>query len=212
MRRRAIEAPRDVLSPGLRVLGLGGKLIWIAGFLVLVLGALVYPVFAANGRTGDYQQRVGLDGAQYLATQYLDAGDAAAIRWINEHITGDPVIVEATGGEYTYYARISTFTGLPTILGWAGHEIQWRVNWLNVPANAADFNRRLSDINTIYTSTDAGLVRQLLQHYQASYLYVGALEQRTYANVNLSHFSQAPFSQFLTPVYQAEGVIIYQIS
>ncbi len=212
MWRRRVEARRDVLSPGLRVLGVSGKLIWMVGFLVLVLGALVYPVFAANGRTGDYQQQVGLDGAQYLANQPLDAGDADAIRWINGHITGDPVIVEATGGEYTYYARISTFTGLPTILGWAGHEIQWRVNWLNVPANAADFNRRLGDINTIYTSSDAGLVRQLLQHYQASYLYVGALEQRTYPNVDLGHFSQAPFSSFLTPVYQAEGVVIYQIS
>src|SRR5579883_563037 len=212
MWRRRVEARRDVLSPGLRVLGLSGKLFWMVGFLVLVLGALVYPVFATNARTGHYQQPVGLDGAQYLASQPLDAGDADAIRWINTHIAGDPVIVEATGGEYTYYARISTFTGLPTILGWAGHEIQWRVNWLNVPANAADFNRRAGDITTIYTSTDAGLVRQLLQHYQARYLYVGALEQRTYPSVDLSHFSQAPFSQFLTPVYRAEGVTIYQIS
>ncbi len=201
--RGGYRAP-DALTPGLRVLGLGGKLVWICAFLPLVLGALVYPLFATDARTGQYHQQVGLNGAQFLDALY--PGDAAAIRWINTHIAGDPVIVEATGGEYTDFARISTFTGLPTILGWAGHEIQWRVNWLNNPANAADFNRRSADLDTIYTSTDAQQVMQLLHYYHASYLYVGTLEHQKYPKADLSRFSQ-----FLPVVYQAEGVTIYRI-
>ncbi len=192
------------LPAGLRVLGLGGKLVWMAGLLVLVLGALVYPVFATNARTGDYAQRVGIDGAQYLTTLY--PGDAAAIRWINTHIDGDPVIVEATGGEYSDFARVSTFTGLPTVLGWGGHEYQWRVNWLSDPTHAADFNQRAADLDTIYTSPDQGQVMQLLQRYQARYLYVGTLEHQKYPKADLGRFAQ-----FLQPVYQAEGVSIYAI-
>ncbi len=193
------------LTPGLRVLGVSGKLVWMACFLVLVLGALVYPVFAPDARTGHYAQHAGLDGAQYLAQLY--PGDAAAIRWINTHIDGDPVIVEATGGEYTDFGMVSTFTGLPTILGWGGHEYQWRVNWLNDPTNAADFNRRAGDLDTIYTSTDSGLVMQLLHQYHAGYLYVGALEYQKYPKADLSRFAQ-----FLQPVYQADGVTIYAVS
>jgi uncharacterized membrane protein len=195
----------DRMTPSLRVLGLSGKLVWMCALLLLALGALVYPLFATDARTGQYHQRVGLDGAQYLETLY--PGDAAAIRWINTHIEGDPVIVEATGGEYSDFARVSTFTGLPTVLGWGGHEYQWRVNWLNDPANAADFNQRAADLDTIYTSTDAGLVMRLLHRYDASYLYVGTLEHQKYPKADLGRFAQ-----FLTVVYQAEGVTIYRIS
>ncbi len=194
----------DALTPSLRLLGLSGKLVWMLGLLVLVLGALVYPLFAANARTGQYHQQVGLDGAQYLQTLY--PGDAAAIRWINTHIDGDPVLVEATGGEYSDFARISTFTGLPTVLGWGGHEVQWRVNWLTNPTNAADFNRRSADLDTIYTSTDAAQVLQVLHRYQARYLYVGALEHQKYPQADLGRFAQ-----FLSVVYQAGDVTIYRI-
>ncbi len=202
--RRGNYRSPDMLTPSLRVLGLSGKLVWMGALLVLVLGALVYPLFATDARTGQYHQQVGLDGAQYLETLY--PGDAAAIRWINTHIEGDPVIVEATGGEYSDFARVSTFTGLPTLLGWGGHEYQWRVNWLNDPAHAADFNQRAADLDTIYTSTDTALVMQLLHRYDASYLYVGTLEHQKYPKADLGRFAQ-----FLTVVYQAEGVTIYRI-
>jgi uncharacterized membrane protein len=193
------------MTPGLRVLGLGGKLIWICGFLLLVLLALVYPLFATDARTGQYHQAVGLDGVQYLDA--LSPGDVAAIHWINTHIDGDPVMVEATGDEYSDYARVSTFTGLPTVLGWSLHEYQWRVNWLNNPTNAADYTRRSADLDTIYTSSDAGLVKQLLHRYNASYLYVGALERQKYPKADLGRFAA-----YLPVVYQAEGVTIYRVA
>jgi uncharacterized membrane protein len=141
------------------------------------------------------------------------------------HVEGDGVIVEATGGEYTGFARISTFTGLPTILGWGGHEVQWRVNWLNNPANAADFSRRSADIDAIYTSADQGQVLALLHQYHARYLYVGALEQWKYGGAGLTcslyvgdqSQVQHPvdlgrFAQYLAIAYQANGVTIYQVN
>jgi uncharacterized membrane protein len=36
------------------------------------------------------------------------------------------VVAEAVGGAYSNYARISIYTGLPTVLGWGNHEGQWR--------------------------------------------------------------------------------------
>ena len=139
-----------------------------------------------------------------------DPGDYAAIQWINSHIQGDPVIVEAFdtqgGGDYSDYSRISAFTGLPTLMGWLGHEYQWRVNWLNKDYNAADFYRRGADIDQIYTSTNPNLVLALLARYNARYLYVGPLEQQTYSKANLQRFSS-----FMPIVYSAYGVTIYEV-
>ena len=39
---------------------------------------------------------------------------------------GRPVVAEAVGGDYTDHARVSTFSGLPTLIGWVGHELQCR--------------------------------------------------------------------------------------
>jgi uncharacterized membrane protein len=196
---------RAGLPPALHVVGVGGKLLWMVGFAVLVLGALVFPVFAADARTGHYQHSVGLDGTRALAQLY--PGDAEAIAWLKTHVEGDPVIVEATGGEYSDFARVSTFTGLPTILGWGGHEVQWRVNWLNDAANAADFNRRGGDLDTIYTSADSAQVLQLLHFYHARYLYVGALERQKYPDADPGRYAQ-----FLRIVYQKDNVTIYAVS
>ncbi|HEY1348459.1 MAG TPA: DUF2298 domain-containing protein [Ktedonobacteraceae bacterium] len=179
--------------------------LWSAALLVFLLMGAVYPLTAAYQRYGNFTQRdTSLDGLNYLRS--YAPGDYAAIRWIDRNITGDPAIVEAFGSDYTDYGRISAFTGLPTIMGWEGHEWQWRVNWVSRGFNSADFFRRIGDINQIYTSNAAQTVLTLMAHYGARYLYVGALEQATYVGVNLQRFGS-----FLNVVYQSDGVTIYHV-
>ncbi len=154
-----------------------------------------------------------LDGLEYLkncqpwSCPYTNsAGDYAAIRWLNAHAQGDPVIVEAMGDDYSFYGRISAFTGLPTLMGWAGHEQQWRLTWLENDANNAEYQRRAPDIDQIYTSPDAHVVLSLMAHYKAQYLYVGQLEIQKYPTTNLHRYSA-----FMQIVYQSKGVTIYRI-
>ena len=53
--------------------------------------------------------------------------DLALIDWLNAHIHGTPVIAEASIGPYRGNgSRISSATGLPTIIGWERHEEQQR--------------------------------------------------------------------------------------
>lgn len=188
--------------------------LWLAGLLLLLLASAVYPLVGTYARTNHYTQRTNsLDGIDYLQTckvpdcDYDTSGDYAAIRWLNSHVSGDPVIVEAVGDDYSSYARISAFTGLPTPMGWVGHEYQWRVNWLNNGLNAADFQNRKSDVETIYTDPHQSVVMDLLARYHVRYLYVGLLEQMKYPTANLHRFSS-----FLHSVYSANGVTIYQVS
>jgi uncharacterized membrane protein len=128
--------------------------------------------------------------------------------------------VEALGPDYSDYARISSFTGLPTIMGWVGHEYQWRVNWLSRDFNNADFNQRVGDGNKICGTTDSGcgdidkiytdpnpsVVLDLLARYKAQYLYVGPLEHETYIKADLNRFSK-----FMQIVYSTQGVTIYKV-
>src|SRR2546421_3860897 len=205
--------PQVAVARGQHWMQRGVEGIWIAGLLLLLLASAVYPLVGTYARTNHYMQRTNsLDGIGYLQNckvpdcDYDTAGDYAAIRWLNSRVSGDPILVEAVGDDYTSYARISAFTGLPTPIGWIGHEYQWRVNWLNNGLNAVDFDSRKSDVDTIYTDPHPSVVMNLLARYHVQYLYVGLLEQMKYPKANLQRFSA-----FLHVVYSAQGVTIYQV-
>ena len=74
-------------------------------------------------------------------------GRLEAIAWLNDHAPADAVVLETVGEDYSRvgHARISTFTGLPTVLGWPGHELQW----------GHDPGTRRADVATLYETTAA---------------------------------------------------------
>jgi uncharacterized membrane protein len=122
----------------------------------------------------------------------------AALMWLRENVAGTPVILEAVGGSYTHYGRVSAGTGLPTVLGWPGHQHQWRGSTME-PA------RREPSVETIYSQPDWAQVVDLLNRYQVSYIYVGDLERSSYGVDGLEKFEQ-----FLTVAYTNGGVTIYK--
>ena len=167
--------------------------------LLLVSAGLIYPALAIPARAGEYGGPPTLDGAAYLAETQPD--DYAAIAWLNENVVGDPVILEAPGDKfraYVYEARVSAHTGLPTLLGWAGHEHQWRGNY-------DEQALREPDIETLYTSTNPGEVLTLLDKYGINYVYVGPLERARYPAPGLKKFAQ-----LMEIVYSTGNVTIYR--
>jgi YYY domain-containing protein len=192
---------RDALQGGVKAL----RTAFLAGFWVLFIMGLVYPLLgnitrAGNfERTGETDHRPTLDGTAYLAQGQAD--DYAAIAWLNENVEDAPVILEkpGTGGSsYVYEGRVSALTGLPTLLGWAGHEGQWRGSY--------DVQRaREPDIETIYASLDVDRARELLEAYDVEYVYVGPLERSAYDPRALEKFAR-----FMNVVYENEGVTIYK--
>jgi uncharacterized membrane protein len=202
----------------------GLMVLWGCALLLLVLASMVFPLLSPatryertdNTHPQPYFLNTNtLDGMAYLASchvpdcDYDTSGDYAAIRWLNEYISGAPVIVEANGDDYHFNGRVSVFTGLPTIINWPGHELQWRINWLNDqnhPRNQQDFNSRGLDIDTIYTSLQPATVLSTMAHYHAQYVYVGTLERTKYPEANLTRFST-----FMQTVYSQHGVTIYQV-
>jgi YYY domain-containing protein len=171
--------------------------LWVAGFVPLVVASLIYPVLGTNSKAAGFKVSPTLDGMAYLELGEKD--DLAAIRWLRANVQGAPVILEATGGSYTYYGRVSVHTGLPTLLGWGGHELQWRGNY-------DEPGRREPVIETLYTSPDLESTRALLDEYDIKYVYVGQLEKSTY---NVSRPVLEKFETLMDVVYTGGEVTIY---
>ena len=177
-------------------LGLTGRRFWLGGLVVLVACAGVYTVAGAYSREAGFRSAPTLDGLRWLEVQA--PGDAAAIRWLNANVRGAPTLLEAVGSDYDNagHARMSTFTGLPAVLGWPGHEAQW----------AHDQGTRQQDVKTLYSTTDLGLSRALLQRYAVQYVVVGSLERVDFPPAGL-----AKFAQLGSPVFSSGDTIVYRI-
>ena len=94
----------------------------IAAVALLVAASACYPLGITLDRLGSPYKT--LDGNAYLARDHPD--DFAAIQWLRQNVPDQTVILETTGDPYSYFARFSSNTGLPTVLGWANHEGLWR--------------------------------------------------------------------------------------
>ncbi|NIA11145.1 MAG: hypothetical protein GWP10_15840 [Nitrospiraceae bacterium] len=97
---------------------------WTILFCILLTSCCIYPFTATYTKMNIDHNSPSLDGIAYLNRS--DRGDYLAISWIRRNITGTPVVAEAPGRCYTTDSRVSAFTGLPTIIGWEGHEMMWR--------------------------------------------------------------------------------------
>jgi YYY domain-containing protein len=160
----------------------------ITAIIVGILFILPFVIpFNLNYGTGT------LDGMAYLNDTH--AGDAGAIRYLRT-LLGDERIVEAEGGDYTYYSRISSFTGIPAIIGMPFHEYMWRGD------DTGWFNARLADIKSIYE--DPERTSPLMKKYNATLLYVGDAERERY-KVNISIHN-------LERIYSANGTEIYRFT
>ena len=101
------------------------QLAWGLPLLALLALAAVYPVAGTYARKDGFSDSPRLGGLRWL--EVSAPGDLGAIEWLNENAPSGSVVLEAVGDDYSAFghARISTFTGLPTLMGWPGHELQW---------------------------------------------------------------------------------------
>ncbi|EKE14331.1 MAG: Chlor_Arch_YYY protein [uncultured bacterium] len=170
---------------------------WSAVLLFLLFLVVVYPFLAVPSYYNNLQKYLGLDGTSYLKNIYPK--DYEAINWLNKNIKGQPVILEAQGDSYTDYARVSSNTGLPTVLGWTVHEWLWRGSY-EVPAP------RIKDVENLYQSDNLNLVKSLIRKYKISLVFVGSLEIEKYKNLNENNFKKLG-----NLIYENGGTKIYKI-
>ena len=163
--------------------------VWTCGYF----GNSVHSWFGEVWKPSQYK---GLNATAFLETDFPE--DVNGIRWLKENISDAPVVLEANGDSYSEYERVSAMTGLPTIMGWYVHEWLWR-------GDLADLNAKIEEIQEIYTSTDETRVKELLEEYHVSYIFVGSCERNKYgADLNndlLKSLGEVVFQDSEYPTY-----------
>jgi uncharacterized membrane protein len=177
---------------------------YVVAAVVLIVAGTFYPVMAFYTKANEFKATPTLDGMAYMKSSNPD--DYNAIQWMRQNIRGAPIVAEAIGGEYSDYGRIATHTGIPNVLGWPGHEVQWR-------GNAKGWEAREGDINRLYATTDVNEAKDLLRKYGIQYVYVGRLERAAAAADGKPKYDATAlgkFATFMDAVYQQGGATLYR--
>jgi len=170
---------------------------WIT-FTLLFIPALFYP-FAATYTKIKFSMGPDLDGMKSYM-EYEHPSDYRAIKWLNDNYSNllpDPVIVEATKDSYSYYARVSTNTGIPAVLGWANHELVWRGSY-------DECSKRENDIKILYETEDIEEAKELIRKYKITIVYLGELERLIYSSKGTEKFYD-----FMDVIYENQETVIF---
>jgi len=192
--------------------------LWKSVFLFLVLSAALYPLTATTAKIKDRMSEAAphtLDGMAFMAySRYTDSWgemdlsqDYRAILWMQDHIQGSPVIVEANLRDlYRWGSRFSIYTGLPGVVGWEWHQQQQRTL---LPANWV--TERIEEIEAFYRTLDLQAAANFLQKYQVRYIIVGQQERGKYPGPGLDKF-EAANGLLWHEVYRDGQTVIYEVN
>ena len=200
------------------------RLRWaVAGAVALVMaGTLVYPALATPVRVADRFNPLPptLDGEAWMpiavyhppdwcVDKPLDPielkWDYDAIRWLQDNVSGTPVVLEGHGSQYCWNSRISQYTGLPTVLGWPWHQQQQRNDGEIV-------RRRAEDIATMYSTPSHTRAMELLEQYRVAYVVIGALERGYYDEQGIAKFDAMVADGLLRLAYANDDTRIYHVA
>ncbi|GAB4481227.1 MAG: DUF2298 domain-containing protein [Anaerolineae bacterium] len=171
----------------------------------LIAAGLIYTIYGLATKTNDFtrppDQPPTLDGLDFF--RRTNPAEYEAILWLSQNAAPDEIVLEAVGGAYTGYARVSSMTGLQTVIGWANHERQWRGSRFDEFAAG-----REEHVREIYNTSSLPRALELLRQYDVTYIFVGSLER---SPEFASSAGVEKFERVLTAVYRNGPVAIYRV-
>ena len=172
------------------------RVVFAAVMVLLTSAVMIYPVFCAAGKWDSlrWKNNLTLDGADYLKSSR--SSDWDAMQWLAEAEPG--IVLEKVGSSYGGDNIVSTFTGLPAVLGPMGHESQWRGGYQEIGS-------RNDDIRKIYETHSWDTAAELLETYGVRYVFAGSAEKSAY------NIQENKFDRNLTLVYDSGNCKIWQV-
>jgi len=172
----------------------------VPGLCLLTLG-LLYPARVLYDVTEHFTPSpTGLDGSAWISRTAPE--QARALDWIQNNTETRAVFLTAPGKAYRpLSSAVSTYAGRPQLLGWPGHERQWRGDEYTQMTD-----KRMRFINLCFKN---GSPTQILSHDlwpTIDYIYVGPQERA------FSHKKPLPIEKmidFIQPVFSNNKVVIY---
>jgi uncharacterized membrane protein len=166
-----------------------------------------------------------LDGAAFMLGDSIDqtpaiysddnrpinlSVDQLGIQYMQDHISGSPVIVEGHTEEYRWGSRYSIYTGLPSVIGWS-----WHVRQHNSILDGSVVDKRINDVTDFYNTADISEAKLFLKRYQVQYVIVGDLERAYYDKNGIAKFEEMVNQKILNIAYQytlgTSSITIYTV-
>ena len=203
------------------------RILWYAPCLVLLFVAGLFPLAGTRGRSFDRMAPdlpLTLNGLDYMkrATHFESSpqtGKAATldlsvdhqlIRWLQENVSGSPVIIEGRRrpSEYQWNGRIAINTGLPSALGWNFHQRQQRTfhpmpSWVD---------QREKNIQQFYNTANIDIAVDIIHHFDIRYIIRSGLEELHSTAEGLAKFDRMVKAGLLEIAYAIEGGTIYEVN
>lgn len=186
----------------------GLRRLWRFCLILTLLIGFLFTLGGLGERLRQARRPLTLDGLAYAENEppanhkkewRWDRRDLQAARWLKNNTEGRPVILETTGNAYDWASRISTFSSLPTLVGWVNHEAGWRNDW-------EEPGRRRADTDTLYRTTNLNAALHLIEKYDIRYIYVGGLEREKYPRQGLEKFRRIG-----REIYRDGPVVIWDV-
>jgi uncharacterized membrane protein len=157
------------------------KIVISFSLISLFIFSSYYFISSINDRSNGFKNEPTLDGLKFLQTSH--PSEYKIIEWIKKNTEKGDVILESVGHDYSDSSLISAFSGRPTVLGWMGHEHQWRGDFSMISS-------RNQDVTKIYTSNDLELKLRLTKKYNVKYVIFGEKEKSVFGVLNNSYLEQ----------------------
>jgi uncharacterized membrane protein len=172
---------------------------WVVAALatVFLIGGMVYPLSAIASRLRERPP----DGPNLDGMAFLSPDDRAAVRWLSDQNgpRGRVVIAEGVGDEYDpSAAAMATYSGAATVVGWAGHELQWR-------GPLPELGSRQGELAALYRDAPVDAIRGILDRYGVRFVVVRDVERKKYGDTVTSRFDGA-----LPVAFRAGSTVIYR--
>ena len=193
----------------------GYRAAWLVSMSVLTAASGAYTVTATADKVRDRwipDAPRTLDGMTFMNNAQREefgrrmslAEDYRAIRWMQDHVEGSPVIVEAHCPEYRWCTRFSVYTGLPGVVGWNWHQRQQRAlvsSWVT---------DRVAAVQAFYETEDAVVSTDFITRYGVRFIVVGQLELAQYPAAGISKFETYD-GRYWRSVYRDGETVIYEV-
>jgi YYY domain-containing protein len=176
---------------------LGRRLAARAG-AALAAGGLVFTAAATWDVTRGFASAPSLD-----ALAHVPPDERAAIEWVRAHVPPGELVLQAEGRSYEpEESRLSAATARPTLLGWDGHELQWRGSAFEKMAIG-----RSAGADAAYRAADAASLLDALDAWSVRYVLVGPVERRRYG---VDAAAEVLMRKTLDVVFEQGGVRLYR--
>ena len=141
-----------------------------------------------------------LDALAHLQERAPD--ELAAIRWLRRHTRPGDVVVQAAGDSYRpEHGRVAAATGRATLLGWRGHEVQWRGSrYVELAAG------REEALSAVYSGSP-GRVVPAAERWGVDYVVVGPLERERYG---IDATAEEGLASVMEPAFASGSVRVFR--